>query len=97
MQGAELKDPQDYILPPRRFVDNLLQAYYDLVWAVLPIHNRTIFQDAYESAWLGSTSVIPERTLHCMVNLSFALGSQFSEAVQPSKRKEVGQSFWNRA
>lgn len=87
----------DYVLPPRRYADSLLNAYYDLVWAVFPILDRTIFQKAYEGCWLGSRGAIPENILYCLVNLIFALGSQFSEVVEPSRRKETGLSFWNRA
>ncbi|KAM0549847.1 hypothetical protein ACHAPJ_009289 [Fusarium lateritium] len=90
-------DHHDYMLPPRRYADDLLVAYYDLVWAVFPILDRTVLQSAYEGCWLGSSCAIPEHVLYCIVNLVFALGSQFSAAVEPSQRRETGLSFWNRA
>lgn len=90
------RDPQSYTLPSRRFANSLLHAYYDLVWATFPIHDRGVFQDAYESVWQGTASEIPERTLYCLMNLIFALGSQFSEAVEPNQRRQVGEVFWNR-
>lgn len=97
MQDSQLVDHRDYILPPRRYADSLLTAYYDLVWAVFPILDRTVIQKAYEGCWLGSHCAIPEHILYSLVNLIFALGSQFSEVVEPSRRKETGLSFWNRA
>ena len=97
VQDTRLIYHGDYILPPRRYADSLLTAYYDLVWAVFPILDRTVFQKAYEGCWLGSHSTIPEHILYCLVNLIFALGSQFSEVVEPSRRRETGLSFWNRA
>ncbi|CAG9961998.1 unnamed protein product [Clonostachys byssicola] len=90
------EDPQSYILPSRRFANSLMQAYYDLVWATFPIHDWAVFQDAYESVWQGTAPAIPEPTLYCLMNLIFALGSQFSEAVEPDKRRQVGEIFWNR-
>ncbi|CAH0054585.1 unnamed protein product [Clonostachys solani] len=95
--GLDPRDPQSYMLPNRRFANSLLQAYYDLVWATFPIHDRAVFQDAYESVWQGTTSEIPEQTLYCLMNLIFALGSQFSDAIEPNQRREVGEVFWNRA
>jgi hypothetical protein len=88
---------RDYVMPARKFADALLLAYYDLVWAVFPILDRTVFQAAYDMSWLGATSAIPERMLYCMMNLVFALGSQFSAEVEPSQRRETGLEFWKRA
>lgn len=93
MQDTQLMDHCDYVLPPRRLADSLLTAYYDLVWAVFPILDRTVIQKAYEGCWLGSRCAIPEHILYCLVNLIFALGSQFSEVVEPSQRKETGLTF----
>ncbi|CAH0018758.1 unnamed protein product [Clonostachys rhizophaga] len=90
------EDPQSYILPSRRFANSLLQAYYDLVWATFPIHDWAVFKDAYDSVWQGTEPGIPEPTLYCLMNLIFALGSQFSEAVEPDQRRQVGEVFWNR-
>lgn len=93
-------DPENmqcYEMPARKFADNLLQAYYDLVWAVYPIHDRSSFQQAYNSAWLGSPSNFPQKILYCFINLVFALGSQFSEIIEPHLRKQVGHNFWSRA
>lgn len=91
------QDPQDYTLPFRKYADELLESYYDLVWAILPIHEKLAFDEAYKAAWLGSTPAMHERTLYCLINMTFALGSQFSESVDPVRRREVGQAFWKRA
>ena len=90
-------DPLAYKLPPRRIADDLLNSYWDLLWAVFPIHDRTVFEEAYKSAWLGTASSIPESILHCMINMTLALGSQFSESINPDQRKESGRVFFNRA
>ncbi|KAI9159141.1 Sorbicillinoid biosynthetic cluster transcription factor 2 [Paramyrothecium foliicola] len=96
-QSSEPIDHRDYLLPPRRYADSLLNAYYDLVWAVFPILDRTVLQKCYEGCWQGSSCSIPEHILYCMMNLVFALGSQFAQAVEPSQRKETGLTFGNRA
>ena len=91
------QDPQDYTLPFRKHADELLDSYYDLVWAILPIHEKLPFDEAYKAVWLGLTPTMHERTLFCLINMTFALGSQFSESVDPVQRREVGQAFWKRA
>ncbi|KAF5003709.1 hypothetical protein FDECE_9759 [Fusarium decemcellulare] len=92
-----IADPLAYTLPQRSFADSLLKDYYGLVWVILPVHDWTIFRGAYQSVWLGSPTLIPEPILYCMINLAFALGSQFSQAIPPSERREMGQTFWRRA
>ncbi|KAI0971646.1 C6 transcription factor [Xylaria arbuscula] len=91
------RSPLDYPLPQRRNADDLLKAYYDLVWAVLPIHDRTVFQQCYDAIWLGGTMSMPENIFYCMMNVALALGSQFSETVRPHDRKHIGQTFWKHA
>lgn len=96
----DFADRLHFILPQRTVADDLLNAYYDLLWAVFPIHDRIAFDDAYQAIWLGSSAsptLIPERMLYCMMNVIFALGTQFSEAVEPSQRRQSGQVFWKRA
>lgn len=93
----DLIDPLSFTLPPRNFADSLLRDYHDLVWVILPIHDWTVFQAAYDSVWLGQPTAIPERPLYCLINIAFALGSQFSHAVNPTHRNKTGQTFWARA
>lgn len=94
---CQMKDPRDFVLPQHRVADDLLQCYYDYVWSILPVHDWVAFKAAYRDLWTGASPVIPEATLYCMVNMAFALGSQFSVSIEPDQRREVGQSFWERA
>ena len=99
-QQGDFVDLLHFILPQRVVADDLLNAYYDLLWSVLPIHDRTAFDEAYHAIWSGSSSsqsLMPERMMYCMMNVIFALGTQFSEAVEPSQRRQSGQVFWKRA
>lgn len=90
-------DMAAYLLPPRKFADGLLRDYYDLVWVILPTHDWTVFRVAYDAVWLGNETTIPERELYSMINVAFALGSQFSTGIEPNHRRETGQTFWTRA
>lgn len=87
----------EYVLPQRNLADSLLRDYYDLVWVILPVHDWTIFREAYNSVWLGNPGSISEHDFHCMLNVAFALGSQFSRNIHPRQRKDIGQKFWDRA
>ncbi|KAF2021654.1 hypothetical protein BU24DRAFT_417295 [Aaosphaeria arxii CBS 175.79] len=86
-----------FVLPLRTFSDRLLQEYYDLVWVILPIHDWAAFKRDYDAVWVGSETSIPLKPLYCMINMALALGTQFSQAVQPDKRRKLGQTFWERA
>lgn len=90
-------DPMTCTLPSRAFADGLMQDYYRLVWVILPIHDWLVFEKGYRAIWLGEPLPLPEKELYYMVNLAFALGSQFSDKVSPGKRNELGQTFWKRA
>uniref|UniRef100_A0A0B7JZM6 Xylanolytic transcriptional activator regulatory domain-containing protein n=2 Tax=Bionectria ochroleuca TaxID=29856 RepID=A0A0B7JZM6_BIOOC len=87
----------EYVLPQRNLADSLLRDYYDLVWVILPVHDWTIFREAYNSVWLGNPGSISEHDFHCMLNVAFALGSQFSRNIHPRQRRDIGQKFWDRA
>ncbi|UNI24980.1 hypothetical protein JDV02_010693 [Purpureocillium takamizusanense] len=95
--ARRMKDPRDFVLPQRLVADDLLQCYYDYVWSILPVHDWVAFKATYHLLWTGSLPAVPEATLYCMVNMAFALGSQFSVSIEPDQRREVGQSFWERA
>lgn len=90
-------DPMACVLPSRRFADDLIHDYYALVWVILPIHDWLVFQKCYQAIWLGDPIPMMEKELYCMINLAFALGSQFSGKVSPGQRTELGQMFWKRA
>ncbi|KAM3426555.1 hypothetical protein NHJ13734_009391 [Beauveria thailandica] len=97
-RNEPMLDPLAYTLPARNFADALIADYYASVWAILPVHDWTIFKQAYTDMWLGKSSErISESELYCMTNLSFALGSQFSQNIPPQQRRELGQTFWRRA
>lgn len=97
-RNETMLDPLAYTLPARNFADALISNYYDSVWVILPVHDWTIFKEAYTNMWLGKSSeLISERELYCITNLSFALGSQFSRDIPPQQRRQLGQTFWKRA
>ncbi|KAK1252000.1 hypothetical protein MKX08_003187, partial [Trichoderma sp. CBMAI-0020] len=87
----------EFGLPLRAFSDRLLQDYYDLVWVIFPIHDWAAFRQDYDAIWVGSKTKIHVKPLYCMINMALALGTQFSQAVQPGKRRELGRTFWERA
>ncbi|KAJ6437464.1 sulfite oxidase [Purpureocillium lavendulum] len=94
---CQKKDPRDFVLPQRQTADNLLQSYYDYVWAVLPVSDWNAFKRDYTAIWTGLLPGIPEATFYCMLNMAFALGSQFSLSIEPDQRQDVGKSFSERA
>ncbi|RGP58629.1 hypothetical protein FSPOR_11863 [Fusarium sporotrichioides] len=78
-----------FALPLRTFSDRLLQDYYDLVWVIPPIHDWVVFKQDYDAIWVGSKTKTHIKPLHCMINMALALGAQFSQIVQPDKRRSL--------
>lgn len=98
-QGPAIFDnPQLYFMPPRAVADAFLTCYWNELWAVFPIHDKVSFENSYNSIWSSSPATVKnEIVFYTLLNMVFALGSQFSTLVRPDQRTEVGQIFWNRA
>jgi hypothetical protein len=87
----------EYVLPPRKTADNLVDVYWELVYPLYPFLDRPLFEDAYQSVWSGSESTIDERIFMCTLNVVFALASQLSESIRPEKREDSAKAYFKRA
>lgn len=96
--------PRDYVLPPRRVVDGLLQSYWTLIHPLYPVLNRSIFNKSYDALWAGNLLSIvasplmrvDESTLVCILNLLLALACQYSDEIALGKAFATAQVFFNR-
>ncbi|KAE8380074.1 fungal-specific transcription factor domain-containing protein [Aspergillus bertholletiae] len=68
-------------LPPRRLADHFMQCYWDLNWVLYPFVNRCDTEADYRPVWSGDVLKYDERTFMCILNMLFALGSQYSDAL----------------
>jgi hypothetical protein len=101
-------------IPPRAQADALLENYWTYFHSLYPVLHRPSFTERYLTLWAPSSchrpsspqdqrrkgfyTTLDERLFHCLLNLTFALGSQFGPAaVDDSDRCELGLIFFKRA
>ncbi|KAK2749281.1 hypothetical protein FQN55_003606 [Onygenales sp. PD_40] len=89
-------DGANYVLPPRKTADALLDTYWKLVHPLYPFLDHEL-GSAYESIWTGETTDYDENMLMCIFNVMFALGCQLSEAIKPEQREASAAVYFNRA
>ena len=87
----------EYVLPPRKTADNLVEVYWELVYPLYPFLDRPLFEDAYQSIWSGSESTTDERIFMCTLNVVLALACQLSESIRPEKREDSAKAYFKRA
>ena len=87
----------DYVLPSRKTADNLIRAYWEKVFQLLPILDREEFEHIYACVWSGSPPESDESLLMCTLNLVFALASQNSDKVDAREREILAAKFFVRA
>lgn len=101
--------PMDYVLPPRRQANALVQAYWAYVHPLYPFLYRPSFEAAYQSLWTGD---VPPKSAHplmrlteassiSLANLVFALGCQYSRSQYidqpPGEGLRLAEGYFERA
>jgi Fungal specific transcription factor domain len=87
----------DYDLPPRKTADGLLDVYWNAVYPLYPFLDRRQFQPLYEGIWAGHPSESDESLMMCILNVVFALASQFADALTPKERESSARKYFDRA
>ena len=99
----------DYVLPPRRLADNLLQTYWVYIFPIYPFLEKRDFMNIYNSIWTGdwanasssspfdSSLDVHEPTAVCIFYLVLALGCQYSDAIEERSQRDTAKSFFFRA
>lgn len=97
--------PTSVVLPSRHAADNFTSAYFNIVHPLFPIIHQPSFDASYRYLWqppdadqpLSMASVITDPIFMSTVNVVFALGCQFSDMVEPSRRTRVAAEFYDRS
>lgn len=106
-----LEDLEDFILPPRRIADHLLECYWTWVDSLYPYLHRPTFMQTYNQLWTNSAfpgsnddalfgsyeSKPPGRLFRCILNCVFAFGCQFSSNIAPARRDSSADVFFKRS
>ncbi|OJJ01949.1 hypothetical protein ASPVEDRAFT_83471 [Aspergillus versicolor CBS 583.65] len=95
----------DYVVPPRRVADSLLESYWTFIHPLYPVLNRSIFTQSYDALWIGRSlplrapplMVIDEATVLCILNLALALSCQYSDEIAVGKAFTSAEVFFARA
>lgn len=87
----------NYVLPPRKIADGLMEVYWKLVFPLYPLVDRAQLSAAYEKIWTGENSDYDENMLMCTFNVIFALSCQLSEVIKLEEREASADVFFSRA
>jgi hypothetical protein len=87
----------NYVLPPRKMADSLMQVYWDYVFPLYPFLIPDEMKDEYEKIWSGESLEYDESMLMCTLNVIFALASQLADFVPPTERETSADVFFSRA
>jgi hypothetical protein len=99
----------DYVLPPRRLADNLVQTYWLYVYPLYPFLDKRDFMQIYNTIWAGdwknksssssyaSSLNVDEPTAVCILNMVLALGCQYSDAADGRSHRDMSKDFFFRA
>ena len=97
----------DYVLPPRKLADKLINVYWEYVHPIYPFLHKPNFTTIYNDIWAGGelSSSSPdvsatgnnEATSICILYLVLALSCQWADAIEPEKRHSTATVFFTRA
>ncbi|CAG8365171.1 unnamed protein product [Penicillium salamii] len=87
----------NYVLPPRKMADSLMEVYWDYVFPLYPFLISAQMKREYARIWAGETPESDENMLMCTLNVIFALASQLADFVPPKEREASADAFFSRA
>jgi hypothetical protein len=97
LEPRQKSSTADYVLPPRKTADGLLEVYWRLVHPLYPFLDRYEIMSQYQTLWTGEPTGCDENALMTTLNVIFALGCQLSDNIEPSQREASSAVFFARA
>ena len=92
-----ISDGPDYVLPPRRQADRLMDAYWFYVDPLYPFLDRQEWDGLYHGLFSGESTGTDERVFVATLNIILALSTQLLESLRPEKRDESSNLYFTRA
>ncbi|KAK2685562.1 hypothetical protein QWA68_015418 [Fusarium oxysporum] len=97
-------DEEALFLPPRKVADGFVQAYWTFLHPILPILHRSTFMGLYDMLWTvdntgGSDQIcnVDDAVFFSTVNIVLAIGCQFSEQIEPTRKSTMASRFYQRS
>ncbi|KAL3484417.1 fungal-specific transcription factor domain-containing protein [Aspergillus germanicus] len=87
----------DYVLPPRKMADSLMEVYWSYVFPLYPLVDSIHLRGEYARIWTGEPLKSDENMLMCTLNVVFALSCQLADFIAPAEREASGAAFFSRA
>jgi hypothetical protein len=87
----------NYVLPPRKMADSLMEVYWSYVFPLYPLVDSIHLRGEYGRIWTGEPLQSDENMLMCMLNVIFALSCQLADFIAPAEREASGAAFFSRA
>ncbi|KAL4936435.1 hypothetical protein BDV06DRAFT_233421 [Aspergillus oleicola] len=87
----------NYVLPPRKTADSLMEVYWHYVFPLYPLVDSIRLQEEYLRLWTGDSVSSDENMLMCTFNVIFALSCQLADFVAPEERESSAATFFSRA
>ncbi len=87
----------DYVLPPRKTADNLMNVYWHYVFPLYPLVDSIHLREEYSRIWTGDAVQSDENMLMCTFNVIFALSCQLADFLAPEEREASAAAFFSRA
>lgn len=93
------------VYPARRKADNFLHCFWEFIHPVFPVLHKTSFIAKYDKLWFAESSLVASENVHeeeevlfsACLNLTFALGCQFSTLLEASQKRSAADDFYWRA
>ncbi|KAI9370712.1 fungal-specific transcription factor domain-containing protein [Aspergillus egyptiacus] len=88
---------RDYVLPPRKTADSLMDVYWHSVFPLYPLVDSIRLREEYAKIWTGEPLQTEENMLMCTLNVIFALSCQLADFILPEERESSAAAFFSRA
>ncbi|KAL3463887.1 fungal-specific transcription factor domain-containing protein [Aspergillus heterothallicus] len=87
----------NYVLPPRKMADSLMEVYWSYVFPLYPLVDSIHLREEYTRIWTGDPLQSDENMLMCTLNVIFALSCQLADFIAPAEKEASGAAFFSRA
>ncbi|OQU94897.1 Fungal specific transcription factor domain-containing protein [Cladophialophora immunda] len=86
-----------FLLPPRSIANALVDGYFKYVHQLYPFIHEPSFRKDYESVWNADSSHGEQALSFGLINLVFALGSEFADGTTMDRSPNRASGFMSRA
>ncbi|KAI0886964.1 fungal-specific transcription factor domain-containing protein [Annulohypoxylon maeteangense] len=95
--AREIPEIVNYVLPPRRQADQLLEIYWRYVDPLYPFLDKENFESSYRCLFNGTPLQVDERIFMATLNIILALSTQVQETSGTEHREQASKAFFDRA